>query len=149
MNEPRKGRCLCGKVTFEATLRDGIGACHCGTCRGWGGGPFLAVDCGASVTGADPASVATYASSQWAERAFCRSCGTHLWYRLLPGDFSTEGQYIVSAGLFEDQQGLVFDHEVYIDGNPGWYEFAGNEGRKRLTEKQILEMVGASEEGQE
>ena len=148
MSETRKARCVCGAVTFEATPEDGVGACHCSICRRWGGGPFLAVSCGTSVTGADPGAIATYASSEWAERAFCKKCGAHLWYRLKPGDFAPGGQYIVSAGLFEDQDGLVLDHEVYVDGNPGWYGFEGEQGRKRLTEAEILEMVGAGGEGQ-
>lgn len=149
MSDTRKARCLCGAVTFEATLKDAVGACHCTTCRRWGGGPLMAMDCGASVSGADETAIATYASSDWAERAFCKSCGAHLWYRLLPGGgFAPEGQYLVSAGLFEDQDGLVFDHEVYVDGNPGWYDFAGGETRKRLTEHDIQQMIGAADGGE-
>jgi len=148
MSETQKARCLCGAVTFEAVLVDAVGACHCGTCRRWGGGPLFAINCGASVAGADETAIGTYTSSEWAERSFCKSCGSHLWYRLLPGSsFAPAGQYLVSAGLFEDQSALVFDHEVYIDGNPGWYSLAGAETRKCMTEQDIMAMVGAGGEG--
>lgn len=150
MTDTRKARCLCGAVAFEAVLLDGIGACHCSTCRRWGGGPLMAVNCGASVAVEHETAIGRYASSDWAERGFCRSCGSHLWYRLLPGNsFIPEGQYLVSAGLFENQDGFVFDHEVFTDNNPGWYRFAGENTRKCLTEQDIMGMVGAGGEGQD
>ena len=49
------GHCLCGAVGFTSPDAKEIGACHCGFCRRWGGGPLLAVHCGPGVTftGAD------------------------------------------------------------------------------------------------
>lgn len=44
MHETSKasGSCLCNAVTFTANAIDhGIGACHCGICRKWGGGPLI------------------------------------------------------------------------------------------------------------
>ena len=43
------GRCLCGAVTFTATPRGGMHACHCDTCRRLSGGILFSVDCGDSV----------------------------------------------------------------------------------------------------
>ena len=63
--------------------------------------------------------VRSYASSEWAERSFCDVCGTHLFYRL-----SQNGQYIMPAGLFDNADDLVFDHQVCIDSKPGYYNFA-------------------------
>ncbi|QNP60419.1 hypothetical protein H9L24_06065 [Paenacidovorax monticola] len=50
-----KGHCLCGAVGFARADAKEIGACHCGYCRRWGGGPLLAVHCGTQVafTGTD------------------------------------------------------------------------------------------------
>ncbi|MEQ9448085.1 MAG: GFA family protein, partial [Rhodospirillaceae bacterium] len=76
----------------------GFGACHCGTCRKWGGGPLLAVDCGEHVTIDGEENVSIYQSSDWAERGFCGKCGTHLFYRLTQQPF-----YVIPVGLFGDQ----------------------------------------------
>ena len=46
-----KGRCLCSAVKFSAkNISNNVGACHCGMCRRWGGGPLMAVSCGTEVT---------------------------------------------------------------------------------------------------
>lgn len=45
------GNCLCGAVQFSAKQASNhVGACHCGMCRKWGGGPLMAVDCGTAVS---------------------------------------------------------------------------------------------------
>lgn len=147
MSEQQTGQCLCGAVKITAAFSGGVGACHCGQCRRWGGGPLLAVGCGPKIEIEGTDNVRRYKSSEWAERAFCGSCGSNLWYHLRPGDFSAEGEYIVSAGLFDDQDAMHFDHEVFVDGNPGWYRFAGQEGRKQMTEADIMAMVAGKQEG--
>jgi hypothetical protein len=86
--------------------------------------------------------IKTYASSQWAERAFCSECGSNLYYRLLPNPKFPDGEYIFSAGSLDNQQGLVFDHEVFVDHNPGWYSFVGEDDRRRLTEADIMALYG-------
>ncbi|MDY6983113.1 MAG: GFA family protein, partial [Pseudomonadota bacterium] len=77
-----KGSCLCGAVTITAPDLSEIAACHCGMCRRWGGGPFMTLHAGQDVK--VEGDVKTYRSSDWAERAFCGTCGTHLYYHLLP-----------------------------------------------------------------
>ena len=132
----RTGRCLCGAVRITAGQAKGrVGACHCSMCRTWGGGPFLAVDCGTEVEFAGEDHVKVFDSSKWAERGFCSSCGTHLFYRL-----KQSGQLIMSAGLFTDQTGITFDHQVFIDEKPDYYEFA-NETRD-LTGAEIFAKWG-------
>jgi len=90
------GQCLCGAVSFSSPTTREIGACHCGYCRRWGGGPLLAVHCGPDVRFSDPEHITVYQSSDWAERAFCKHCGSHLYYRLL-----ATGEYFVPAGAFD------------------------------------------------
>jgi len=78
-----KGSCLCGEVSFTAkNAIQSVGACHCGMCRKWGGGPLMAVDCGTDVTFEGEKYISVYDSSEWAERGFCKKCGSHLFYRL-------------------------------------------------------------------
>lgn len=114
------GACLCGETEFKvAKFSKNVGACHCGSCRKWGGGPLLAVDCGTEVSFSKEAHVAVFASSDWAERGFCGQCGSHLFYRL-----KSNGQYIMPVGLFGDAKGLVFDHQIFIDEQPDFYRFA-------------------------
>ena len=125
------GRCLCGVVSFTSPDAREIGACHCGFCRRWGGGPFLGVHCGPDVvfTGADQISV--YSSSDWAVRAFCKRCGTHLYYKLL-----ATGEYFVPAGAF-DSNDFDLASQIYIDKKPAYYAFENQ--TPTLTEQQVIE----------
>ncbi len=114
------GACLCGKTRLIAAENaDKVGACHCVTCRRWGGGPLLAVDCGTTVTLEGEEHIGVFDSSEWADRGFCKNCGTHLFYRL-----KGINQYIVPAGLFADRPSHNLDHQVFIDHKPGYYDFA-------------------------
>ena len=115
-----KGKCLCGAVQLTAEQANShVGACHCSACRRWGGGPFMEVDCGADVewNGADH--IAVYNSSDWAERGFCRKCGSHLFYRLKESQ-----QHMVPAGLLDDDADRVFKTQVFVDEKPAYYQFA-------------------------
>ena len=48
------------------------------------------------------------------------------------------------TGTVKDQSILQFDHEVYVDQAPGWYRFADEAKRKRMTEANIMAMYGPS-----
>lgn len=116
----RGGRCLCGAVRLHVRAASrSVGACHCGMCRKWTGGPLLAVECGSAVDWQGEDAIAVFNSSDWAERGFCKVCGTHLFYRL-----KKEGAYYVPVGLFEDGGPWVFDHQIFIDEKPAFYAFA-------------------------
>jgi len=116
----RTGSCLCGAVRITAeNAQNRVGACHCSMCRTWVGGPLIAVDCGTEVEIEGDDHVAVFESSEWAERGFCSKCGTSLFYRL-----KQNGQVFMAAGIFADQGGLSFDHQVFIDEKPDYYEFA-------------------------
>ena len=126
----RQGQCLCGDVKVTATKSsNSVGACHCSICRTWVGGPYLAIDCGTDVAFEGEDHVGIYNLSDWAERGFCRNCGTALFYRL-----KESGQLIMSAGLFEGEGGLVLDHEVFVDEQPAYYGFSNKTERKTGAE---------------
>jgi len=126
------GSCLCGKVAIEAKAADlHVGACHCGMCRKWGGGPLLAVDGGTEITINGEEFVSRYSSSEWAERVFCKECGTHLFYLLKDG-----GQYILSAGLLEQQDQMEMDHQIFIDKKPEYYAFSND--TQNMTEAEVF-----------
>ena len=114
------GSCLCGATRFTAKSTSiKVGACHCSMCRKWGGGPLMAVNCGTDVSFEGEDNLSTFSSSEWAERGFCKKCGSNLFYKL-----KDSGQYIMSAGLFDDQGRFVFDEQVFIDEKPSFYTFA-------------------------
>ncbi len=113
------GSCLCGKIKIQAlAMNTNLGVCHCSMCRKWSAGPFLAVDCGTDVKIEGNEYLSVYNSSDWAERAFCKNCGTNLFYRLKESQ-----QYIVSSEIF-NQAELNFDHQVFIDEKPKYYAFS-------------------------
>ena len=115
----RRGHCLCGAVTIAARrAANRVGACHCSMCRRWGGGPFLEIDCGTDVTIEGDEHITVFESSDWAERGFCAKCGTHLFYRI-----KRTGLHIVPVGVFEDDTGLTFNHQVFVDERPHYYRF--------------------------
>ena len=58
-------------------------------------------------------------SSEWAERAFCKHCGSHLFYRL-----KESRQYVIPAGLLGDEDSFVFTSQIFIDQKPAYYGFA-------------------------
>jgi len=133
------GRCLCGAVSFTCPDARDIGACHCGFCRRWGGGPFLGVHCGPDVEFQGAEHIAVYASSDWARRAFCRRCGTHLYYKLL-----ATGEYFVPAGTF-DTAAFEITSQIYVDKKPPYYALANQ--TPMLTEQQVIEQYGPPEGG--
>lgn len=121
-NEIISGHCLCDSVRIRvAPQNKEVGACHCEMCRRWGGGPLLVMDCGSNVTFDGEENINVFDSSDWAERGFCRHCGSHLFYRL-----KDNNQHMIPAGLFEPITGLKFDHQVFIDHKPDYYDFAND-----------------------
>ena len=127
-----EGKCLCGKVVIKAKDVAEFEACHCGMCRRWGGGPLMAFHCGHDVEIEGKDLVKVFKSSDWAERAFCDSCGTHMYYRFVPAN-----EFIVPIGLFQDREDYTFAEQIFIDSKPNFYSFE-NETIK-LTEQQVIE----------
>lgn len=133
----RRGHCLCGDVKITArNAPNSVGACHCKMCRRWGGGPFMEIDCGTDVEIDGEANISIFSSSDWAERGFCRNCGTHLFYRI-----KESGQHMIPIGLFEDSEDLEFETQVFIDEKPGYYSFTN--ATKNLTGAEIFALFGS------
>lgn len=134
----KSGRCLCGAVSFtSSSLSTRVSACHCAMCRKWGGGPFMEVDCGSDIDFEGVDAIKVYNSSDWAERGFCQHCGSHLFYRL-----KESRQHMVPVGLFDQQDDLVFENQVFIDKKPSYYCFSNN--TEEMTEAEILALFASS-----
>ena len=127
-----KGACLCGLVQFTASQAEkSIGACHCEMCRKWGSGPFVGVHCGVQVAFQGEESISIFSSSSWAERGFCKRCGSHLFYRL-KGNL----HHFIPAGLFENQDAFILERQSYIDKKPAYFSFANP--THNMTESEML-----------
>ena len=118
------GKCLCGAVKFSAEgVTTNFSACHCGMCRRWSGAPFMAVRT-KSVTFEGEEHIGRYVSSDWAERGFCKTCGTTLFYYLKP-----ISKHMMSVGVFDDQTPFKMALEIFHDQKPEGYAFAGDHPR--------------------
>jgi hypothetical protein len=73
--------------------------------------------------------IGVYASSEWAERAFCKLA---------------TGEYFVPAGVF-DSQDFELASQIYVDKKPAYYDFANH--TPMLTEQQVIEQYAPPGDG--
>lgn len=82
MSNTTTGACFCGAVEIEVTgAPEGMGYCHCASCRSWSAGPVNAFTLwkpeNVKVTkGVDL--VGHFAKTENSDRQFCQRCGGHL-----------------------------------------------------------------------
>lgn len=95
-------------------------------CRKWSGGIFLAFQVApGDVDFEGKENIACYASSDWAERGFCRNCGSSLFYRVTAGG-PHQGQYHLGMGTLDEPDGVALTSEIFTDQKPDGYRFAGD-----------------------
>lgn len=76
------GSCFCGAVSMEVSGEpEGMGYCHCASCRSWSGGPVNAFSLWKPenvtiIEGGEH--VATYHKTEVSYRKWCAKCGGHL-----------------------------------------------------------------------
>lgn len=133
-----KGKCLCGSIQIVAEkMSRELDVCHCEMCRRWAGGPLMSVFCGSDLEIDGDEFLTVYDSSPWAERGFCKKCGSGLFYRL-----KNSGHYYVSAGIFENAEDIVFHSQIFIDKKPDYYSFANE--TITMTEAEVFELFAGS-----
>jgi hypothetical protein len=133
MTAPLTGHCLCGAVTITVTGAHDPrpGACHCRMCQRWSGGLFLCFNAeasGVTVSG----EVTRFASSDFAERAFCPTCGSHIWFRDT-GSATIE----LMPGLFEAARDWPLRSEVYSDRAMASVHLQGDHRRATQAEYEM------------
>lgn len=119
-DEMIEGGCACGGVRYRITGETyDTGWCHCRLCQhmsGSGGLVFTtaALRDFAIVEGAER--VATFASTPFGERAFCRDCGSPLsiHVRHQPDEID------IAAGSLDDPEAARPGFHLYADGAPRW-----------------------------
>lgn len=99
---------------------------------------MLAVDGSGNVHFEGKSDIAVYNSSDWADRGFCRNCGTHLFFRL-----KKEEHYALPVGLLDGEQPWEFRNQIFVDEKPAFYSFA-NETRN-MTAAEVIAEYGTPE----
>ena len=127
------GQCLCGAVKIAARPVDGkLRACHCEMCRRHTSSAFVSVSVDQpSLKVSGP--VTLYRSSEWAERAFCGTCGSTLWYAT-----QADGVRNLAAGLFANAAGGTLETEFFADNCPAGYGFGGD--HRKLSGEETVAM---------
>lgn len=128
-----KGQCLCGgvRVRLPFPVTD-VGVCHCDRCRRWGSGPWMSLQVPGAVVSGD--SLAIFRSSAFAERGFCKNCGTHIFHRPQDGP-----ELAISSGLFRSDQYHIA-REIFSDAKPPYYHFVAD-SEKRSTMSMAFEWL--------
>jgi len=135
MTDTRKGACLCGAVTFDADIAaPHYHACHCATCRRWGG-PGMAAPV-SDLRIAEGAPVKLFSSSDYGERGFCAECGSHLFWKM-----KDDSMIAVWVGALDNADGLLFDTQIFIDSKPAHYAFANE--TTDMTADEVFAASGA------
>jgi len=124
------GHCLCGAVTVTVGDPPGwVGICHCDMCKRWSGAVFAVFP---SRDFAFSGPVVEHASSPASFRAFCGTCGSHLYMR----DTDREARHLM-PGLFQETRDWPVASEIYTDRALCWVQPAGD--HKRATEAEYEE----------
>ncbi len=111
-----EGGCLCGEIRYSARapLRPVV-ACHCAQCRRTSGNYVTATACaraGLTIKGAP----VWYQSSQTAQRGFCGSCGSQLFW-------DGQGAHVsIMAGTLDDASGLELAGHIFCADKGAYYE---------------------------
>jgi hypothetical protein len=139
MAERIEGRCLCGSVKFNTGEIHHLDVCHCAICQRWTGGPFVGADFrNGDVVVTEDEGLTWYASSDWAKRGFCKTCGSSLFYRLNDApDF-----WAICGGSLSLPDGMTIHQEIFIDEKPDYYSLAGDQ--PKLTGAEFMKTLEAS-----
>ena len=123
------GGCQCGAVRYRLIAEPtGANICHCRMCQKASGGPFMAF-AGVRISEfvVTSGAIATFSSSDIAERGFCARCGTPLTYQ-------GSGSDRVSTGI----RTLFFLFGTSPETSSGVGVTVRNDGQKPLTQEKSL-----------
>lgn len=128
-----KGQCLCGAVKLAVkNVKPHMGVCHCSRCRKWAGGPSMAIDAGTEVEIEGEENITRFDSTDWCERAFCKTCGSNLFARI-----KEPNHHYIQAGLFDGMDEFEFTEQIFIDEKPKLYDFSNK--TKNMTGQEVFD----------
>jgi hypothetical protein len=131
-----KGSCLCGQVQYQVSgaLRPVI-ACHCQQCRKTSGHHVAATSAkreDITITG----ELSWYRSSDTAQRAFCPTCGSNLFWDG-PGE-----NLSIFAGTLDGETGIRLAGHIFCADKGDYYEISDDlpqaEGEDPALTTQVL-----------
>jgi len=115
-----KGGCLCGAVTFTATLPSKwCGHCHCTLCRkahGAGYVTWVGFEEAQVSTNDDAGQLAWYESSPGAERGFCQQCGSTMFFK----SERWAGELHIAVGGLDGELDRQPAANVFFDAHVDW-----------------------------
>jgi hypothetical protein len=112
-----KGGCQCGAVRYRLTAKPtGANICHCRMCQKAGGSPFMAFG-GVRLSNfvVTSGAIATFSSSDIAERGFCARCGTPLTYQGVGAD-----RISVTLGSLDDPGAVEPETQLGVESKVSW-----------------------------
>ena len=115
------GGCYCGRVRYRAR---GVGRqvteCHCSQCRKQAGHRYASTGAKASDVAIEGAGGVTwFRASPDAERGFCATCGSHLFWKRSDEDYMS----ILAASL-DEPSGLQVTKHIFVEHKGDYYEIA-------------------------
>jgi hypothetical protein len=115
-----RGSCLCGAVAYQAAGPiDSASHCYCTMCQkqhGAAAGTYANVDRAGLRIERGEDFITEYASSNHGRRAFCRQCGSTLFWR----SEDTPERIAVTLGTLDEPFTGPVDIELHTDTKPGW-----------------------------
>ncbi len=129
-----KCTCLCKSVEFDVNFTTkNYSVCHCKDCHKWTGGVYMSLSAGKDLSFKNEAAIGRYSHSSWAERGFCKKCGTNLFYRM-----KKSNHYFLMLGLIDDEISLNFNEQQFIDEKPNHFSFSNATNAITKKEMKIL-----------
>lgn len=116
------GSCLCGAVTYSLTgpLRNSV-ACHCLQCRKTSGHYVSATQVGPKqLTITKDDGLRWYQSSPEAQRGFCATCGSSLFWRHEADNSATS----VMSGTLDGTTGITTEKHIFVADKGDYYTLA-------------------------
>jgi len=118
-NKNVTGGCLCGSLTFVVRAFDRhVVACHCKQCRKQTGHYVAATRAqNIDIQMIEQSSLTWFKASEVAERGFCSTCGSLLFWRELDSNHTS-----IMAGCLDTPTGLTLDKHIFVDDKGDYYD---------------------------
>lgn len=119
MESSKRGRCLCGAVSYHIEGDPGgVVYCHCSQCRRQTGHFYATVNIEREQLAMDgEAFITWYASSDEAKRGFCSQCGSALFWKSNSSD-----TIAVLTGSLDNPTGLHGEAHIFVADKGDYYE---------------------------
>jgi hypothetical protein len=113
------GGCYCGRVRYRARgVKREVTECHCSQCRKQSGHRYAGTSAKTSDIEIDgAANITWYRASPDAERGFCSTCGSHLFWKQSNGDNTG-----ILAASFDEPSGLRMAKHIFVDNKGDYYD---------------------------